>query len=174
MNPKTVASLLAACLIWTASAACGADRLMQSRDKHFVLEFSKISMEIERIGQLAQTQSQDTQVKELGQKLVQAYTQAGQQVAASAQITDTREKPPIRGGAARKVKVLAELSGTAFDQAALRELHRCVESGAHQLDLESRKSANAALRQTAARLQSSTEPVVWRTAELSAQFNRQP
>ncbi|HTA29174.1 MAG TPA: DUF4142 domain-containing protein [Candidatus Cybelea sp.] len=174
MNSKTIGSLIAACLIWTASAACGADTSVKSGDKHFVRTFSKISLEIERIGQLVQTQSQDTQVKELGQKLVQTYTQAGQQVATSAQAAGIKETRRINRSAARAVNKLSGLSGVAFDQAALHELHKCEQSGTHQLDLESRNGSNVALRQTAALLQSNMEPVVWRTAELSAQFNGPP
>jgi Domain of unknown function (DUF4142) len=174
MNPKIVGSLMAACLIGTASAARGADLSVKSGDKHFVRQFSTVSLEIERIGQLAQTQSQDTQVKELGQKLVQTYTQAGQQVAASAQAAGIKETLRINGSAAREVNKLAGLSGVAFDQAALQELHKCEQSGTHQLDLESRYGSNVALRQTAALLELNMEPVVWRTAELSAQFNGQP
>jgi tRNA U55 pseudouridine synthase TruB len=131
-------------------------------------------MEIERIGQLAQTQSQDSQVKELGQKLVQTYAQAGQQLAASARVVGIKEELQMNGSAAREVNKLAGFSGAAFDRAALHELHKCEQLGTHQLDLETRIGSNAALRQTATLLQSSTEPVVWRTAELSAQFNRQP
>jgi len=147
---------------------------LNSRDKHFVSEFPVISLELERIGQLAQTQSQDTQVKELGQKLVQTYTQAGQQVAASVQATGAGKTPRMSGSAAREVNKLAELSGVTFNQAALRELHKCEESGVHELDLETRNSQNAALRQMAAVLQANMEPVVWQTAELSAQFNGKP
>jgi hypothetical protein len=174
MSTNVFRGLIAACLILTASAACGAGTAVKSGDKHFVRQFSTISLEVQRLAQLAQTNSQDAEVKELGQKLVQAYTQAGQQVAASAQAAGVRETPRIRRSAARKVKKLANLSGAAFNQAALRELFICVESGVHQLDLETRNSENAALRQTAALLQADMEPVVWRTAELSAQFNGHP
>src|SRR5580698_6562635 len=110
MNSKTIGSLIAACLIWTASAACGADTSVKSGDKHFVRTFSKISMEIERIGQLAQTQSQDSQVKELGQKLVQTYAQAGQQLAASARVVGIKEELQMNGSAAREVNKLAGFS----------------------------------------------------------------
>jgi len=169
-----MSGLIAVCLIGTASAACGADTSVKSRDKHFVRNFSNISLEIESIAQLAQTQSRDTQVKELGQKLVQAYTQAGRQVAASAQTAGIAQKHRISGSAARELNKLADLSGVAFNQAALRELYLCVESGVHQLDLETRNSGNVALRQTAAQLQADMEPVVWQTAQLSAQFNGKP
>ncbi len=165
---------MAVCLIGTAGAARGADLSVKFSDRHFVRQFSTVSLEIERIGQLAQTQSQDTQVKELGQKLVQTYTQAGQQVAASAQAAGIKETLRMHGSAAREVNKLAGLSGVAFDQAALHELHVCEQSGTHQLDLETRYGSSVALRQTAALVESDMEPVVWRTAELSAQFNRQP
>ena len=174
MKTKVLSGFIAACLIGTASALCGADVSVYSRDKHFVHKFSMISLEVERIGQLAQTQSQDPQVKELGQKIVQAYTQAGQQVAACAQTAAVGEIPQIRGSDARKIKELADLSGEAFDRAALHELFLREEAGVHQLDLETRNSENVALRQLAALLQSDMEPVVWQTAQLSAQFNRQP
>jgi predicted outer membrane protein len=174
MKNKIINSVVAACLIGSAGAAYGAEMSVHLRDKHFVRKFSKISLEVERIGQLAQTQSQDTQVKELGQKLVQTYAQADQQVAASVQAAGVGKTPHMSGGAAREVNKLAELSGVAFNQAALRELHKCVESGVHELDLETRNSQNAALRQMAALLQADMEPVVWRTAELSAQFNGKP
>jgi predicted outer membrane protein len=174
MITQVLSGLIAACVIGTASAACGADTAVKSRDKHFLRQFSTISLEVQRIAELAQTNSQDAEVKELGQKLVQAYTQAGQQVAASAQTAGVQETPRIRRSAARKAKKLANLSGVAFNRAALRELFKCVESGVHQLDLETRNSENAALRQTAALLEADMEPVVWRTAELSAQFNGQP
>jgi len=165
---------MAACLIATASAAHGADLSITSSDKHFVRKFSNVSLEIQSIGQLAQTQSQDTQVKELGRKLVQTYSQAGQQVAASAQAVGIKETLRIHGSAAREVNKLSGLSGAAFDQAALHELHKCEQLGTHQLDLESRNGSNVALRQTAALLQSNMEPVVWQTAELSAQLNGPP
>lgn len=174
MKAKMVGRLLAVFLIGTANAVCAADTSAKSGDRHFVRQFSKISLEIERIGQLTQTHSQDPKIKELGQELVQTYAEAGQQVAASAQDADSGKTLRISGSAARKLKELADLSGVAFNQAALRELHKCVESGVHQLNLESRNGGNAALRQTATLLQSNMEPVVWRTAELSAQFNRQP
>jgi predicted outer membrane protein len=174
MNTKIVGSLMAACLIGTASAACGAEVSVWHSDKQFVRAFSKISLEIERIGQLAQTQSQDAEVKELGQKLVQAYTQAGQRVAASAQTVGIVQKPRISRSAAREVNKLADLSGVAFNQAVLRQLHECVESGVHELDLETRNSGNVALRHVAALVESDMEPVVWRTAELSAQLNSHP
>ena len=174
MNTKVFSGLIAACVIGSASAGYAADTAVKSSDKHFVRQFSTISLEVQRIAELAQTNSQDADVKELGQKLVQAYTQAGQQVAASSHTVGVQDTPRVRRSAVRKANKLANLSGAAFNRAALRELFKCVESGVHQLDLETRNSENVALRQTAALLEADMEPVVWRTAELSAQFNGQP
>jgi predicted outer membrane protein len=147
---------------------------LNSRDKHFVSEFSNISLELERIGRLAQTQSQDTQVKELAQKIVQDYGQAAGRVAASGPAAGAGEPPQLSGSAARAVDKLADLSGTAFDQAALRELFKCQESGVRQISLEIGKGGNPALRQLAASLQEDTEPDVWQTSLLTAQFNSLP
>ena len=147
---------------------------VNSHDKHFVSEFSSISLEVERIAQLAQTQSQDAQVKELGQKILQDYGQAGEQVAASARATGAGETPKLSGSAARTVNKLADLSGTAFDQAALRELFKCQLSGSRQISLELGKGGNPALRQLAASLQEDIEPVVWQTTLLSGQLNGHP
>ena len=147
---------------------------LNSRDKNFVSEFSNISLELERIGQLAQTQSQDMQVKELGKKLAQNYASIGQQVAASAQAAGATGTSQFNGSAARVINKLADLSGGTFDQAALHELFQCEESGVRQLDLEVDKGGNPALRQLAALLQESTEPDLWQTTLLSAQFNGHP
>jgi predicted outer membrane protein len=171
MKSKLINSFIAGCLIGTASAVCGADTSLNARDKHFVHEFSNISREVERIGQLAQTQSQDAQVKELGQKLVQDYAQAGRQMATSAKVEGIGETPEIARNALREVNKLAGLSGAEFDQSAMSELFKCEESGAHQLDLETSASGNLALRQLAVLLQASLEPDLWQTAQLNAQFN---
>jgi predicted outer membrane protein len=144
------------------------------RDKKFVSEFSNISLELERIGQLAQTRSQDTQVKELGKKLVQDYTSIRQQVATSAQAAGVGRTLQFGGSAAREINKLANLSGETFDQTALHELFKCEESGARQLDLEVANGGNLALRQLAGLLQVSTEPDLWQTVLLSAQFNGHP
>jgi predicted outer membrane protein len=176
MKTKIVNSLIAACLIGTASTAFAANISVNSRDKHFVRNFSRVSLEVARIGQLAQTRSRDAQVKELGQNLVQVYTQAGQQVANAAQGVDINSRSKLRGSAAREVNKLADLSGVAFDQAALHELYKCEETGVRQLDMEadSNGSGNAALRQSALKVQAVIEPVVWQTAQLNAQFNGLP
>jgi hypothetical protein len=176
MNTKILSSFMAACVIGTASAALGADLSVNSRDKHFVRDFAKVSAEVARIGELAQTQSQDPKVRALGQKLTQTYTQAGQQVTAAAQGANVDATSQLTGNVARKVNKLADLSGLAFDRAALKELYESEESGVRQLDLETdnNNSGNASLRQSAAQVQKAIEPVVWQTAELNAQFNGQP
>jgi len=171
MKSKLIHGCLTGCLIGIAGNLCGADTSVNSRDKHFVHEFSNISIEVERIGQLAQTQSRDTQVKELGQKLVQDYTLAGRQLAGTAQDVGIAETPQLGRSALREVNKLEGLSGAEFDQAALRELYKCEESGAHQLDLEIGASGNPELHQLAVLLQANLEPDVWQTAQLSAQFN---
>jgi hypothetical protein len=150
------------------------DAALNSQDKHFVSEFSNISLEVERIGQLTQTQSQDAQVKELGQKIVQDYGQAGERVAASARTAGAGETPRLSASAARTVNKLADLSGAAFDQAALRELFKCQLSGARQISRELGKGGNPALRQLAASLQEDMEPVVWQTTLLSGELNGHP
>jgi len=163
--------LVAACLIGTASAACATERSVHARDQHFVRKFSMIRLEVERIGQLAQTRSQDAQVKDLGQKLIEAYAQADQQLAVTAQAVDVNATKKIGGRAARKLNKLADLSGAAFDKAALHELFKCEETGISQLDREASGNGNEALRRSAAQVQTTIEPVVWRTAQLNAQFN---
>jgi predicted outer membrane protein len=171
MKSKLIICFITGCLIGTASAVGGADTSLNFRDKHFVREFSNITREVERIGQLAQTQSQATQVKELGQKLVQDYAQAGRRVATSAKAVGIGETLEIPDSVLREVNKLAGLSGAEFNQAAMSELFKCEESGAHQLDLESSASENPALRQLAVLLQASLEPDLWQTAQLNAQFN---
>jgi uncharacterized protein (DUF305 family) len=147
---------------------------LNARDKHFVSEFSNIRLELERIGQMAQRQSQDSQVKELGQKIVQDYGQAGERVAASARGAGAGETSKISGSAARAVNKLANLSGAAFDQAALRELFKCQESGVRQISLEIDKGGDPALRRLAALLQEDMEPDLWETTQMSAQLNGHP
>src|ERR1700722_11618668 len=174
MNTKIIGSLMVVCLLGTASAGFGADGSSSYRDRHFVRNFSKVSLEAARIGQLAKTNSQDAQVRELGQQLVQAYTQAGQQVADAAQDVGLGSNSKLRGSAARKVNSLAELSGVAFDRAAMRELYHCEEYGVRQLDLEADGNGSASLRRSAVLVQATTEPVVWQTAQLNDQFNDHP
>jgi hypothetical protein len=150
------------------------DVALNSRDKHFVTQFANITLELARIGQLAQSQSQDPQVKELGQRIVQDYGQAAQRVAASARAAGADQPPQLTGRAARAVNKLSNLSGPAFDQAAVRELFQCVESTVQQLDFEVGKGGNLSLRQLAELLQDATEPDVWETVQLSAQINGHP
>jgi len=174
MNTRIIRSFLVVCLIGNASAGLGANNSMTYRDRHFVRNFSRVSLEATRIGQLAQTQSQDAQVKALGRQLVRAYTDAGQKVACAAQDSDAMAKTKLRGDAARKVSKLAELTGVDFDRAAMRELHKCEEYGVRQLDLEADSHGPAALRQSALQVQATTEPALWQTAELNDQFNGRP
>jgi len=174
MKTKIMSSFIATYLIGTASMVCGADLSLNSRDQHFVRDFSNVSLEAQHIGQLAQRQSQDTQVKELGQKLLRDYAQAGQLMASTAQSAGAGETSQMSGTAVREINRLAGLSGAAFDQAAVRELFRCQESGVRQLDLEAGNGGNLALRQLAELLRTATEPDVWQTAQLSAQLNGHP
>jgi hypothetical protein len=174
MNIKIVNSLMVTYLMGVATAAFGGDVSVNARDKHFVRNFSRVSLEAARIGQLAQTHSQDADVRELGQKLVQTYTQAGQQVAVTAQIVDIDSESKLHGSAAHEINKLADLSGVAFDRAAMMELYHCEEYGVRQLDLEADNSGNAALRQSAVQVQAAIEPVVWQTAQLNDQFNGHP
>jgi predicted outer membrane protein len=171
MKTKLTRGLIVACVMATASTMYGADMSVNSRDYHFFREFSKISYEAERIGQLAQTQSQDSQVRELGQKLVLDYTQAGQQVATAAQGLGVAPVPQISGNAVREINRLAGLSGVAFDQAAVRKMFKCEESGAQQLELEMSNSGNLTMRQLAALLKTGLEPDLWQTAQLDANYN---
>jgi predicted outer membrane protein len=170
MKTKLTSGFVLACLIGMAGAASGAD-LATSGDKHFFREFSQISLEVERIGQLAQTQSQNAKVKALGQELVQDYAQAGQEAAATSQALRGGETPQMSAKAVREVNKLAGLSGIAFDQAALRELFKCEESGAQQLELKISNSPNLAVRQLAAVLQTGLEPALWQTTQMDASFN---
>ncbi|HEV7926611.1 MAG TPA: DUF4142 domain-containing protein [Verrucomicrobiae bacterium] len=174
MNTTIMGGFMAACLIGTASAGFGADWSVNYRDRHFVRNFSMVSLEAARIGQLAQTHSQDAQVQELGRQLVKAYTQAGQQVANAAPGVDGGSNAKLSGSAARRVDSLAELSGPAFDRAATRELFNCEEYGVRQLDLEADSNGNATLRRSAVQVLAATEPVVWQTAQLNDQFNNKP
>jgi predicted outer membrane protein len=174
VNTRIIGGFIVVCVIGTACAGFGADKSVSYRDRHFVRNFSMVSLEAARIGQLAQTHSQDAQVRELGRQLVQTYTQAGQEVANAAQTVDVGSNSKLSGSAARKVDRLAELSGVAFDRAAMRELSNCVEYGVRQLDLEADGHGNAALRRSAVQIQAATEPVVWQTAQLNDQFNGQP
>src|SRR5580698_10356735 len=118
MNTRIIGGFMAACMIGTACAGFGAGTSTNYRDRHFVRNFSMVSVEAASIGQLAQTHSQDAQVRELGRQLVQAYTQAGQQVANAAPGLDVGSKSKPR--AAHRLNRLAELSGVAFDRAAMR------------------------------------------------------
>jgi len=170
-----MSGLMAACLIGAAASAGAADPSVNNRDEQFVREFLNRSAEVERIAQLVFTQSQDSQVQGLGQKLLLTYTQAGQQVAATANALGVNVDRRMNGSAARAVAKLAGLSGEAFDHAALRELYKCEEAGVRQMSLElNNGSGNIALRQLAALLQVGTEPNLWQTTQLNAQFNGQP
>jgi predicted outer membrane protein len=171
MKIKLTSGFIAACVIATAGTVCAADTSVNSRDNHFIREFSRLSFEIERIGQLAQTQSQDAQIRELGQKLLQDYKQAGQQVATVEQSSGVGQASQTSASTVREINKLAGLSGVAFDQAAIRKLFKREESGAQQLELEMSNSGNLTLRQLAALLKTDLEPDLWQTAQLDADYN---
>jgi len=163
--------LIAVCLIGSATAALGADTPFYSSDDHFFHEFWEISTEVERIGQMAQTQSQDAQVIALGEKLVQDYAQAGQLEANLAQGLGVGETYQMSDSVVSKLKDLANLSGVQFDRAAVRELSKCEEAGANQLELEISNSGNLAVRQLAAVLQAALVPDLQQTEQLDADLN---
>lgn len=175
MKAKIIIGFMAACLIYNASPVRGADSSVNRRDGQFVRDFLKISGEVQQIAQLAQTQSQDGQLRNLSQDLLRSYSQAGQQVAATARALGLGDGSPMSASRARQVDKLASLSGPAFDKAASHELFKREEAGVRKLSLElNNGSGNIGLRQLAALLQVGTEPDLWQTTQVSAQLNRHP
>jgi hypothetical protein len=174
MKTKFISCLIALGLFGGASFALGDDTKVNSHDKKFVRDYSKIVLKMQRVGQLAQRQSQDPQIRELGQKLIDYYAKAGRMVGATAQTVGVGEKSQISGRDERELNKLATLSGGAFDQAVSHALFQCQEDGVRQLNLEANKGNYLALRQLAVLLQADMEPDLWQTSMLSAQFNGRP
>ena len=170
MKTSFIGGFLAAGLVIAATAQ-RADAQSSAHDRHFVREFLQASLEIERIGQLAQTQSQDNHIKALGQKLVQDYTQAAQQVGAMA--LTASDRPQTSSGATREINKLENLSGPAFDKAALHKLFRRETAIAKELEAEAANSPFLGLRQVALLLNSALEPDLWQTAQLNGVLNPQ-
>ena len=174
MKTALVFVLMAGCFIRSAGLALADDYAGNPTDKRFVREFYNLNLEIERIGQLAQTQSTDSQVQALGHKLYLDYSQAGQQISSTAQAVGVTDIYEMRPSALREVNKLAGLSGQTFDQAALHQLFKCQESCVRQMDLETSHGEILPLRQWAALIEAALEADLWQTTQLSAQFNGHP
>jgi len=129
---------------------------LKSKDAKFLRDMAENNLLEIRIGQLAQQKSQNDQVKAFAQKLVQDQTKANQDLTQIAQSKGVTLPMQLDKRHERTVENLSSLSGNDFDRAFLRRMERDDRSDVRKLESESKRAADADVKQFA----STTLPVV--------------
>jgi predicted outer membrane protein len=168
-----VCALTAAWFLLSSWLVCaGGAAKVSSHDQHFIQQASENSLREQHFGQLIQRQSQNDEVKQLGQKIVQDYTQAVQQLDTLARSLGVTLEPKSGDQASRTLDKIAALSGPEFDRAALGEMIKNQEATVRLLEDASQGGKNPDLRQVASAVLPDLQDDVFQTRLIYSEFRR--
>jgi predicted outer membrane protein len=166
-------NLAVACLLVPSWPARAANPTKASpADRRFVLQLSEAIRLEERFGQLIEKQSKNSDVKQLGQKLVEDYAQAVQRLDTLAQSLGVVLAPKSAESGPRAYDKLAALSGPAFDRAVLDQIITYQETSMRALEDISKHADCPELRDLGSSLLSDLDDDVYQTRLLFSEFKR--
>lgn len=127
------------------------------QDRAFVDDIAKGDMAEVQLGQLAEQKGSSPEVKQLAQKMVDDHTRLGQQMQPIESALQLKPPKKIDKKDQKELAKLNTLSGDAFDKEYLSCLVEDHEKDLKELKLEQSSTANAQLKQVAAKLEQLTE-----------------
>lgn len=97
--------------------------MVHATDQKFMIDAARGGMMEVQLGQTAQQKASSSAIKELGKKIEQDHTQAGNELAALAKAKNV-SLPTDTGGEKVIIDKVSSLSGAAFDKAYLKAMVR--------------------------------------------------
>jgi putative membrane protein len=176
MKRSFTETLLAAGLVLTATAVYAEDpaeaaATVSSRDTEFVHMICDDSLVVQRIGELANQQSQNPRVKQVGEKLALDYGKTRHQFSATAQSLGVAITPEPSAHGLRAIEKLRSYSGEGFDKAALHELVRTEQAVLRNIQDETARGENPALKQLAASSLPALQDDIYQVVTLQSDLN---
>lgn len=162
---------LTACLIVPSITIHAGGSEMSSKDRKFVRAAAEDSLTVERLGQMANQQSQNPGVKQLAQKLSRDYARADEQLRALGQTLAISTPKQLNRRASRKINKLEGLSGAEFDLVALRELVKAEQTYLLKVQDEAAKGINPDLKQFATTTLPPLQDDIYEVVRLQSDLN---
>jgi len=173
MKKNWTGALVAASFILTTTALyaegpAAAGATVSSRDTEFVRTVCDESFVVQRIGELANHQSENPRVKQIGQKLALDYGNARRQFSATAETVGVAITPEPPADGSRIIERLRSFSGTGFDKEALPELVKSEQAVLLKIQDESAHGRNPALKQLAASILPALQDDIYQVVTLES------
>ena len=173
MKKNWTGALVAASFILTTTALyaegpAAAGATVSSRDTEFVRTVCDESFVVQRIGELANHQSENPRVKQIGQKLALDYGNARRQFSATAETVGVAITPEPPADGSRIIERLRSFSATGFDKEALPELVKSEQAVLLKIQDESAHGRNPALKQLAASILPALQDDIYQVVTLES------